>query len=260
MVYPGAPVVLVALEVRHPTADPLTPPESRAIKRLISEDLPIERGGHIATVQGVLGGGAPAQTVERYPRYFNRATTMAVSLRSEAVVLEVSDYPGWVEFRRIAMKALEARMEIAPIVGVERVGLRYIDEVRVPEADPPDWANWVDPSLLAPKAAETIDLPLQQWQSVAVYGESETGRTIAFRYGPRDGFAVDPSSELVRTKPANGGQYFLMDIDSFWVSGGTIPEFDSQVMGDLLDELHGPIRRLFDQMITPRYREEVLER
>jgi len=260
VVYPGAPVVLVALEIRHPTADPLTPTESRAIKKLIGDDLPIERGGQISTVEGILGGLTSPPTVERFPRYFNRETTMAVSLRREALVVEVSSYPGWLEFHKLVMKAIHARMQIAPVAGIERVGLRYIDEVRIPGQEAPDWAEWVDPTLLAPSAADATDLPLQQWQSVAVYGGSQPGPTIVFRYGPKDGFAVDPSSDLVRVKPTDGGPYFLMDIDSFWTRGGTIPEFDTAFMNAVLDDLHGPVRRMFDLMVTPKYRSEVLER
>lgn len=261
MVYPGAPVALVALEIRHPTADPLTPTESRAIKKLIGDYLPIERGGQISTVEGILGGPTSAPTVERFPRYFNRETTMAVSLKREALVVEASNYPGWLVFQRLVMMAVHARMQIAPVAGIERVGLRYIDEVRIPgQDDPPDWARWVHSTLLAPSAAGATDLPIQQWQSVAVYGGSRPGQTIVFRYGPKDGFAVDPSSDLVRVKPADGGPYFLMDIDSFWTRGGTIPEFDTAFTKDVLDDLHGPVRRLFDQMVTPEYRSEVLER
>jgi uncharacterized protein (TIGR04255 family) len=260
VVYPGAPVVLVALEIRHPTADPLTPTESRAIKKLIGDDLPIERGGQISTVESVLGGPTSAPTVEHFPRYFNRESTVAVSLKREALVVEVSNYPGWQKFHSLVMKAVHARMQIAPVVGIERVGLRYIDELRIPGQDPPDWAQWVHPTLLAPSAAGATDLPLQQWQSVAVYGGSQPGRTIVFRYGPKDGFAVDPSSDLVRAKPANGGPYFLMDIDSFWARGGTVPEFDTAFMKAVLDELHRPVRLLFDQMVTTNYRSEVLER
>ena len=45
--YPNAPVVLVALEVRHPPTDPLTAAQRNTIKRRLSGHLPIMRTGQL---------------------------------------------------------------------------------------------------------------------------------------------------------------------------------------------------------------------
>ena len=255
-VYPHAPVVLVALEVRHPTADPLTPSESRAIKKLLSDQLPIERPGAQVNVQITSGAASPATTIEHFPRYINRETTLSVSIRQDAIVIEASRYPGWEEFRALALHALDARMQIAPIVGVERVGIRYIDEIRTPDSGEVDWADWIHPSLLGPNSS-IVDLPISQWQGLGIYG-SQPGNMLAFRYGPREGYAVDPSSDLRRVKPADGGLFFLMDIDSFWTPDGAIPEYDRDLMLSTCNDLHTPVRALFEEMITDRLRDEVL--
>ena len=255
-VYPNAPVVLVALEVRHPTADPLTPSESRAIKRILSDQLPIERPGQQTSVQIIPGAVNPATTTtERFPRYVNRETSLSVSIRQEAIVIEASHYPGWEEFRALALHALDARMQIAPIVGVERVGIRYVDEIRVPDSGEVDWADWMHSSLLGP-SSPIIDLPINQWQGVGIYG-SQPGNMLILRYGPREGFAVDPSSDLRRAKPADGGLFFLMDVDSFWTPVGPIPEYDRDSMLSTCNDLHTPVRALFESLITNRLRDEV---
>ena len=256
-VYPNAPVVLVALEVRHPTADPLTPSESRAIKQLLSDQLPIERPGQQMSVQIMPGAPNPAaMTTELFPRFTNRETTVSVSIRKEAVVIEASDYPGWEDFRALALRALDARMQIAPIVGVERVGIRYIDEIRTPDDGDVDWADWIHSSLLGPNAS-IADLPINQWQGVGIYG-SQPGNMLVLRYGPREGFAVDPRSDLRRVKPADGGLFFLMDVDSFWTPDGPVPEYDRDLLISTCNDLHTPVRALFEDMITDRLRDEVL--
>jgi uncharacterized protein (TIGR04255 family) len=256
-VYPNAPVVLVALEVRHPTADPLTLTESRAIKRLLSDHLPIERPGQQMSVQMMPGVAGPATTTsEHFPRYINRETTLSVSIRKEAIVIEASRYPGWDEFRALALLALDARMQIAPIVGVERVGIRYVNEVRTPDNGEVGWADWIDPSLLGPNSS-IIDLPLNQWQGVGIYG-SQPEKMLVLRYGPREGFAIDPSSDLRRLKSTDGGLFFLMDVDSFWTPDGSIPEYDRDLLLSTCNDLHTPVRALFEGMITDRLRNEVL--
>lgn len=255
-VYPNAPVVLVALEVRHPTADPLTPTESRAIKKLLSNELPIERPGQQVSVQIMPGAANPAvTTTELFPRYINREATLSVSIRQESIVIEASRYPGWEEFRAFALHALDARMQIAPIVGVERVGIRYVDEIRAPDSDEADWAAWIHQSLLGPNSS-SIDLPINQWQGVGIYG-SQPGKMLILRYGPREGFAVDPSSALSQAKPADGGPFFLMDVDSFWTPDGPIPEYDRDFLLLTLNDLHTPVRELFEGLITDRLRDEV---
>lgn len=256
-VYPNAPVVLVAVEVRHPTADALTPAENRAMKSRLSEHLPIERSGQQVSVQLLAGAPVSTATTEHFPRYVNRDMTLSVSIRREAVVIEASRYPGWEEFRALVYQALDARTEVAPIAGVERLGLRYIDEVRIPGDDEVDWAEWIHPSLLGPTLPSAVDLPISQWQGLGIYGV-QPGNTLVFRYGPREGFAIDPSSDLRRVKQADAGLFFLMDIDSFWTPNGPIPEYDREMMVSTCDTLHTPARTLFEGMITDRLRDEVL--
>jgi uncharacterized protein (TIGR04255 family) len=255
-VYPNAPVVLVALEVRHPIADQLTPAETRAIKKHLAKQFPLEVPGQIASLQVNPLGGAADVTNERFPRFLNRRKTVSISMRQEALVLEASEYPGWHDFKEIIGLTLGVRMEVAPVDGIVRVGLRYIDEVRVPGEGDPDWSEWIDPSLLGPRLAD-VGLPLNQWQGVGIYG-SQPGQMLVARYGPRVGFAMDPGSDLRRARPADGGPFFLLDMDSFWTPDQDVPEFDLDTLVPRCDELHNPIRALFESMISDRLRDEVL--
>lgn len=256
-VYERAPVVLVALEVRHPVADPLTPAEHRVIKKRLSVRFPIELSGQLTNFQITPGTATqPEVTSERFPRFLDRTKTLLVSLRREALVIEASRYPGWSEFRELVTEALDARMETAPVAGVERIGLRYINEIRVPPSGETDWAEWVAPSLLGPRSDAQIALPLGQWQGMGIYG-SQPGQMLVLRYGPRDGFAVDPSSDLRRLHPIEGGPFFLIDIDSFWTPEDAVPEYEREKVIARCNELHEPARALFESVVTNRLREEV---
>lgn len=255
-IYPNAPVVLVALEVRHPVSESLTPAELRAIKSRLAAHVPIARNTQIANFQVVPGQAAPTANLEQFTRFVNRETTLALSFRREALVVETSVYTGWEQFRQVVSDAIDARMSVAPVDGVERVGLRYIDEIRVPGEGEVDWREWVSPSLLGPSPVEPVSLTLAQWQGVAVYG-SQPGPMLVLRYGPATGFAVDPSSELKRGKPVDGGPYFLMDVDSFWTPEGSIPEVDRDTLIATCNDLHRPVRTLFEGLIQDKLRDGV---
>ncbi|MGH3702621.1 MAG: TIGR04255 family protein [Pseudonocardiaceae bacterium] len=260
-VYPNAPVVLVALEVRHPVTDPLTAVQRNMIKRRLGGHVPIMRTGQVQqlTVVQPVGGPpvAPELRAEEFPRYFSRDNTAAVSVRAEAVIVETTRYVRWEQMRALIADVLAVRQEIGGVDGVERVGLRYVDEIRVPGGPEQNWAPWMDPTLVGPAVVgDELGLAAAHWQGIGVFTPGPE-RTIVLRYGPREGFAVDPGGDLKRS-PATPGPFFLMDIDSFWTPSEGVPEFDVKALLATCDELHTPARTLFERLITDRLREEVL--
>lgn len=257
-VYPNAPVVLVALEVRHPTAGPLTYAQRLKIKQRLGKQLPILKSGQLTMLQATVGATTvPEVSTEEFPKYFSRDNTIAVSIRSEAIIVETTRYVRWEHLRELTGKVLAARQEIDGVDGVERVGLRYIDEIRVPDDTGEDWASWVDSTLLGPApVGEPLGLRAAQWHGITVF-ESGPDRAVALRYGPREGYAVDPGGDLKRPAPAPGA-FFLMDIDSFWTPSDGVPELDIEMLLTTCDELHAPVRSLFERLITDRLRKEVL--
>lgn len=258
-VYPNAPVVLVALEIRHPTAEPLTGAQRNVIKRRLGPFAPIMRATRIQQMTFVTAAGAPGAVAgdhsQEFPRYFSRDNTLAVSLRDDAIVLETTRYGRWEQLRGVLSEILQARQDIGGIDGVERVGLRYIDEIRVP-SDPQGWGGWVDTSLLGPAPiADELGLPIAEWQGIAVFNPGPE-HAVVLRYGPREGYAVDPGGDVKRPTPPPG-PFFLMDIDSFWIPSEGTPDFDIKMLSDRCDGLHAPVRGLFERLITERLREEV---
>lgn len=258
-VYPNAPVVLVALEVRHPVAEPLSRAQRNLIKQRLVDYTPIMRLHQQQLLTFLQVGAAPSvqdARVEEFPRYFSRDSTVAVSVRSDALVIETTRYGQWERLRAIAAEAFDARQELGPVDGLERVGLRYIDEIRVPDLEG-GWEPWVHRALLgASVVGETVGLSPILWQGVSAFSNGpEFG--VVLRYGPRDGFAVDPGGELKRSA-STPGPFFLIDIDSSWTPGGGVPEFDTKVLLSICDDLRNPVRDLFERLVTERLREEVL--
>lgn len=192
-VYPNAPVVLVALEVRHPTTGPLAHAQRLKLKQRLGKQLPILKSSRLTMLQATVGATtAPEVNTEEFPKYFSRDRTLAVSIRSEAIVVEMTRYLRWEHLRELTAKVLEARQEVDGVAGVERVGLRYIDEIRVPDDTREGWAQWVDSTLLGPAPlGEPLGLRVAQWHGITVF-ESGPDRAVALRYGPREGYAVGP--------------------------------------------------------------------
>ncbi|OBF23804.1 hypothetical protein AWC13_19725 [Mycobacterium kubicae] len=259
-VQPNAPVALVTLEVRHPAADAFTESASRELKHLLVDYLPIERQAQ-DLAWGMAPGGQPAPTTDRFVRYINRDNTTAAALKNQAIVIETTAYTNFDSFLDLAMRVVDARAQVSSIVGVERVGLRYVLEIRVPAGVDGriEWSNWIDEHLLGPQRLSPGGLALTEWQGAAVYREAQPGKSLILRYGPGVGQALDANYHLRRVTPVQGGQFFLLDIDSFWTPPtGGIPEFNRDALVTMFRDLYGPAQSVFQELLTSRLKDELL--
>lgn len=257
--HPKAPVALVTMEIRHPATDSLTESSSGQLKRLLVEHLPIERQAQdVAWSMGA--GGSPTPAAERFVRYVNRDNTLAASMKNQAVVIESTAYTNFEALIDMMMQVIDARSEVSSIVGVERLGLRYVLEVRVPQGVDGriEWSNWIAEPLLGPQRIAPAGLTLTEWQGAAVYREAQPGKSMIVRYGPGTGQALDASYHLRRTLPVQQGPFFLLDIDSFWTPTGSIPEYDRNAVLTTFQDLYEPARTVFQEMLTTRLKDDLL--
>lgn len=284
--YPNAPLVLVAVEVRHPSAEPLTGPQQAALKRLLADHLPLSQPATVRNVTAVMGG--PAQVQDSIsPRFTSRDRATAVTFHTGALVVETTQYGQFERLRDLLTLAINSRLAVGTLDGLERVGLRYINEIRVPDSNGsttgagdtveaeagPAWEHWVAESLLGPAPLGAhLGFRAAQWQGLAVFGSIGSGPdddggvgpgaeggadSLVLRYGPAEGYALDPGGELKRAVPPPG-PFFLLDVDSYWTSGSEVLPLDRDALVRVGNRLHAPVRTLFEALITDRLREEVL--
>ena len=246
---------MVAVEVRHAGHDPVSASDYSEIRQRLRKQWPIQVPGQDVTLD--LGERNPSATVVNYYRFVAKDRHTAIVIRPGSTTVETVEYKGWDDLRLTLKVALDARSEVSRPSGYERVGLRYIDEVRTPHKDDTNWGDWVHPSLLAARPDEGVALALSEWQGMSKFGPSE-GHTIVLRFGPRVGYAVKPDGPIKRpTTPV--GPFFLLDFDSFWEASGDLPEFEPDELLRRCDRLHAPVRAMFEGLIMDRLRKDVLD-
>ncbi|MCA1601249.1 MAG: TIGR04255 family protein [Acidobacteria bacterium] len=259
-VWPNAPLALVAVEARFPeaTSGPLRPPVQRALRDVLGGDWVLE-GVKQETMQIAVGASGvlpQAVKVENLTRLTIRDRTQAITVRPDSVTIEAARYPGYREFREVLRAAFDAVERVLEPDGMTRLGVRYIDEIRVPDSgDLGLWDGWINSALLAPRAE---GLTVKGWTSAVQY-ETGEDRRLVLRYGPTEGPVVDPSGPLRRPQPPPPGGAFVLDFDSFWHPSG-IPTFSSEDLLNACDGLRDPVRRLFDQLISQRLIDEVFRK
>lgn len=195
-------------------------------------------------------------------RFTTRDRSTVVDVTSRSLTVETTAYDRYEALRHIVEIALEALAAADGPDGLERVGLRYIDEVRVPDSGEGevDWMPWIHEDLLrVPGPTPALaGFDVSTWEGVVQLDHGAD--RVVFRYGPRHGQAVDPQGPTRRSPQPAAGPFFLLDLDSFHLPGPEVPEFRTGEVLELCDRLHVPVRGIFEASITDRLRDEVLRK
>jgi uncharacterized protein (TIGR04255 family) len=257
-IYPNPPLVLAVIELRHTVTPELNEADQAAVKSLLGEAFPLylpAPGGVSVTVtpSGVSNDKIPAN-----PRYMTRDNTAAITFRPDAIAVETTRYQRRSTLKELLRLAVDARQKVSGADGMMRLGVRYINEIRASVDRPSDWAQWITPALTSVAGLEIDDTgPAQSWQGLTVFGNDRQGVTL--RHANLEGYAVDPSGALQRPSPPPS-PFFLLDLDSYWSPAGETPTLDWENIESLYDDAALRAHRLFEQLITDKYRQEVLRR
>jgi uncharacterized protein (TIGR04255 family) len=263
--YKQAPIALALVEIRHPEGDYLSRGDLAGLKQMLNSVTPLQKAEELSEIQMTMNPGTPPVSAMRnrtMQRFSSRDRRTSITFGVDSIVVETTDYKGWEAFCALITAAISARQEVAPIDGVERIGLRFIDEIRVPRTrEETIWTDWVAPSLLPPDFNSTeLDLALSQQQSVVQYATSRPEETIALRYGAVDGPpTVGSGPNFVRADTPAPGLYFLLDTDAAWTltPGAPVPEASAAGVVEIASTLHTSAKGLFEALITEKLRVEV---
>lgn len=257
-VFPNAPLEFVAAEVRFPYSPKLGRHESfDALVDLLGDLFPIpEREEQREFAVGPQGVQAAEPQV--HYRLLAKDRRSSVTVGHSRVNVEVTDYQEYADFRDLIGRCLAALDTLGVVVGIERAGLRFIDEVRVPDVKvPSDWRGYIADEFLSP-------LVLSEHGSVdALEGlvRMSTGPAtqLVLRYAAAHGQGVVGGGPLKRRSSPSPGPFFVIDTDSFW-QGPELMDFDVEAALELFDRLHNPVGAVFHQAITEQLKDEVLRR
>lgn len=254
-VFAHPPVVLVAAEIRFTDAPRLRQQETLdAVAIAFDQRFPLSTPlGGVGLVNA--GPGAAPQLAQRQGVVLrNIESTESVTVTPSAVSYEATAYRGFKTVSDAVAGVCRTLTDLDVRPAITRVGLRYIDEIRVPE--PPtelrEWGRWVEPALLAPLAVGG-DLPAVRGIQGATAFEVERG-CLNFRYAAfTQGASTIPSH--LRRRQFVPGAYFGLDFDGFAEFGADPATLlDAAVVTDLLPALHDAAATAFQRSITDEAR------
>ena len=257
------PLALTVLEIRYPElAGGFEEKTLHVVRQAVRDRLPLHEPQTEEHVEVTLGAPKPIAVQRRtHLRFSSRDRTTALIVKQDALAVETTAYAGWSQsFRPLVETATRALRDANPPDGVGRIGLRYIDEIRVPGVgkESGDWKGFINDHLLAAANPEIIPsgMQAQQWQGIVQYRTSPSS-ALTVRYGPQHGHAVDPGGPTRRQDPPPPGYFFLLDSDSYWSDEEEVPEYNLEWIMDRCDQLHAPASEFFTIAVTDKLRDEV---
>ncbi len=262
----SSPLALTALEIRYPQlgreiGDRVREEMHEAVSDRLPVSAPVVQHDVQIEVSSEGPGPEPVSVTRRsFPRFVSRDRTTSLLVKLDALIIETTAYGGWIEaFRPLITDAVSLLARLNPPNGVERIGLRYINEIRVPGVDSMNngWSEYIDDHLLAAADPEFIPegMHASEWQGHVTYRTSAASALIV-RYGPTKGYAVNPNGPTRREDPPEPGPFFLLDTDAYWDDKGNVPEFTPRWIMEHCDTLHDHATEFFRIATTQKFLNE----
>lgn len=255
--YVNAPLALVTVEVKlnyDPRAN--LPAVRDEFGLAVRPAFPVLSLENVVNFSVQLPTGTSEQQIIPQIRATDAGRTATVALNPNSMQLTVlgEAYQGYESFEPLLQVCLDALEVALPGAGIERVGIRFLDEIRVADTvrSAEDWSRWINAGLIASVAA------FEEGESVQVRGgtvfASGEDSQVNFQWGDFEGKTVI-ADELPLAKPdRDDSKFFVLDVDSAWQA----PEYTvlsaAEVAGRV-GVLHTPIGSIFQWAITEESRE-----
>lgn len=254
-VFEASPLALVAAEIRFTDAARLRQQEVKDAVTIALEDRfpfaePLQQSDLNFTPS------APPQIQQRVGVVLKNAdSTETLTLMSESMTYETTAYATFDDLLEAIMAACEALVAAKVRPAMRRVGLRYIDEVRVPDpiANVRDWGKWIDRRLVEHLDVGPEGVTATMTQGVTTYDLAD-GNGLNFRFAAlNQGPIVVP--QYLQRPAIESGPFFVLDFDGFHdFAGPRAVPLTSEVVTANLAAIHTPCGTTFQRSITDEAR------
>ena len=175
--------------------------------------------------------------------FFTEDKTRHLALCSEYIMLEERRYEGYDVLRDIFLDVLDAVSNQYSGIKLRRLGMRYINEIKLPEADAGPglgadfWGKYVNPSLLGGLRFAANDGALARHMCTTELNYGTDRATI--RYGIFNSDYPKPNQK----------REFIIDVDTY-----SLTVMAPEAVASKLDEYHQAACSVFETAITDALR------
>jgi uncharacterized protein (TIGR04255 family) len=198
------PLKVVISQMRFPAELALAEPAAQTrIQGGLRERYPLAQPLDQMNIQFSIGPQAMppvSQSRSGGVRFTSEAGEWAVTVGTDALSLQATAYHDWDDFKHRFEEVLDVVLAEARVRRVDRLGLRFIDELSHPEARTlADWARFLDPALLGSAATDRFSAIATRTTEQVVLEEGDDGAVITHAYFQNPPESDPPSALVVDT-------------------------------------------------------------
>ncbi len=173
--------------------------------------------------------------------FISENNTAKVSFAPNFILITMSNYESFEPYVRFVNDVINAFNKISKVEFLNRVGLRYVNQINIHKSDPLNWNLYINSSLFAP-----VNKFFENKQDIA----RSIGQTIFnydsylmnFTYGVLN---PDYPARIVKNE-------FILDYDCY-----AINIINEKLFEDHINQFHVSIADLFEKSITKKLREKM---
>ena len=250
------PVALVTAELRFTDSPRLRQQDTLdAIAIACEHSFPIAEPITGMAVEPTGLGAAPQLVARQSVVLRNAESTEALTLTSNSLTYETTAYRDFDDLVGVVNDACRTLITAGVAPALTRVGLRYINEVRVrePMSEVRAWSDWIAPGVLGTLSVAPEGVPVRALQAAVSFDLGNGG-------GLQIGYAAVPQGSVVNHRflkrpPFEPGPFFGMDFDGFCEFSVDPAKFlDPDLVARVLRGVHGPISEAFQRSLTDNSR------
>ncbi len=207
-----SPIALAVAQLRFPTVlsvntdEKLIATYQDKIRRRYPYFLPGQQFDFILGPQGIAQQPTAAPTWQ----FKDAEQNWTITVTANSVALETRRYTSISEFAHRIAEVVSAAKEAFEVVVQERVGLRYVNEIRHPEVKKPsDWRRFMNPALLGPLSDNAVSSSVES--TMQELRLSVPNGSLIVRHGAAQGTIVAPEPGM--TAPTS--EFYLLDLDAY---------------------------------------------
>jgi uncharacterized protein (TIGR04255 family) len=180
------------------------------------------------------------QTALKEWRFFGKQKEKSLTITSETIFLSQKQYDTFEKFKAEYIAVVAQLYRSFSDLQIRRLGLRYINNIRLDSGGPTDWTEYLNDNLLAifnvPTNKEQIARAFQTL--VMNFGDFN----LTFQYGMHNKDFPAPIRE----------KSFILDLDAYYQG-----PLESAGVAPLLDRFHKEIQTLFESSIKDPLRTQM---
>lgn len=168
------------------------------------------------------------QPTSRLYQFTDAGRQWMVTLSAGSIALEARDYTDYEDFSERLLRILASAREVYKIDLRQRLGLRYVNEIRHPDIQTSEgWASLINPQLLGPLADTGLSPLITSSYQETVLRLDNGGLTLRHGHFTQGSTVVPPPGEA----PKEGGPFYLIDFDAYDEAGR---DLDDHTLDELL--------------------------